>query len=386
MKNRLLRPISFILASALLFACTKTEIEEVEVERIVEVPTAIDLTQVSLASSTTMSTEADAQTIVVSAAIANALTENTVINLNFAGSAERNTDYITSANAITIPAGETTGALELTIVADNEFESGVENIIISLAGLPNTVTPSGNSSTVQIDVTDGAGIVSFTEASLTVEEDSFYNLPISLSKPLNDDIVVNFQIESTNTGYGISGDSFIIIPSGTTNGIIRLDLNDSRLTPNADRNFTISIESIVNEDVVIGTTSSVAIATEEVDAGLLIDATWATNSDLFELRIYDGMGNRVASSARGGNTESIFLSKNSFSPLADGMYTIELDDFSFNANSTAEVVTFTFLDEFNAVFGGPYTFTVNNPGDRIVALNLEVANDTYIITQTATSN
>lgn len=377
--------ITYLAAALVLFSCTKTEIEEVEVERIVEVPTAVELAAVSLATSTSMTNESDEQVIIVSAAIASTLDNAAVINLNFSGSAELDSDYSVSSTAINIPAGELTGTTEITIISDSTYESGVENIVVSLAGLPNTVTPSGNGSAVQIDITDGDAIVAFSQGALTIEEDSFYSLDVELSKALNDDIVVYYEGTTTNDRYGVNG-NFVIIPAGETRRSISVDANDSRITPSADLAMAIAITSVENENVVIGTNGTISITTTEADAGLQINAAWPTQSDLFELYIFDATGSQVRSSTNGGNTESILLSDNAFSPLANGTYTIELDDFNFSSSSAAEVVTFEFFDEMGATFGGPYTFTVNNPGDRIPVLSLEVLDGVYTVTQTNTAN
>jgi len=376
------KTLIYLSAATLFFSCTKTEIKEVE--KIVEVPTSIALEQVSLSSSTTMTTESDAETITISAAIATSLTEDAIINLNFSGSAELSSDYTVTSNAITISAGELSGSTELSIVSDGTFESGVENIVVSLAGLSNTVTPSGNSSSVQIDVTDGAAMVGFSQSTLTLEETSFHELNFVLSKALNEDIVVNYSSETSNDGYGISG-SQLIFEAGETTKTIAVDIDDFRITPSAELALNVSIESVVNDDVSISSIGAVDIATTERYVGVQIDASWPTNSDLFEMRIRDSSGNVVMSSTQGGNSESIFIN-DELSSLDNGNYRIELDDYNFDENSLPEVVTFTFLDEEGATYGGPYTFTANTPSNIIVVFTLTVLDGVYTVIQTNTSN
>ena len=97
-----------------------------------------------------MTTESDQETIIVAAAIESALDRESVINLNFGGSATIDVDYTISSTSITVPAGELTGTTEITIIADDELESGAENIVISLAELPDMVTFSNTSSSIQI--------------------------------------------------------------------------------------------------------------------------------------------------------------------------------------------------------------------------------------------
>ncbi|WP_291961749.1 Calx-beta domain-containing protein [Maribacter sp.] len=390
------KTLMYLSVAALLFSCTKTEeveveriVErEVEVETIVEVPTPIDLSKVSLASSATMTTESDAQVIVISAAIEAAQEEDVTIQLNFAGSAIINTDYTVSSNTITVTAGELTGTTELTIISDGVFESGMENIVISLAELSNTITPSDNGSFVQIDITDGEALIGFETSTVTIEENSFYVIDVVLSKALNEDIVVYYTADTDNNRYGVSGNGELIIPAGQLSRAITVDANDSEITAAGNNSITVSIDSVENDDVIIGSNSSMAITTTEISEGLQIISTWSTQSDLFDLRVYNASGTQVesSSSSNPGN-EDLFIDKQDFSPLANGTYTISLFAFNFDGTSP-ETVTFNFLDETGNTFGGAYTFVANNrpANDRLPVFELEVLDGNYTITQINTSN
>jgi len=389
----------YLSVAALLFSCTKTEeIEverivetevEVEVEKIVEVPTPIDLSKVSLASSASMTTESDAQVIIISAAIEAAQEEDVTIQLNFAGSAALDSDYSVSSSAITVAAGELTGTTELTIISDGVFESGIENIVISLAELSNTITPSDSGSFLQIDITDGEALIGFNSSTVTIEESSFYQLEVVLSKALNEDIVVYFSGETNNSGYSVnSSNDEVIIKAGETSAFISVDTNDNQLTSEGDNVITVSIDNVENDDVIVGSVGSIAISTTEVSEGLQIISTWTTQDDLFDLRVYDAAGNVEESSFASTNgSEDIFINKLDFSPLENGTYTIELIAFDFDG-SISETVTFTFLDENGGTYGGPYTFVANSlpDNDRISVFELEVLDGVYTITQIITSN
>lgn len=384
MKNSMKHISTYFCIAAVLISCTKTETREVE--KIVEVPTAINLEQVSLSASSSMTSEADAETITITATVASALSADATINLNFSGLATLDTDYTVTSNSIMLSTGELTGTTDITILADETFESGVENIVVSLAGLPATVTPNGTNSVAQIDITDGKGIVSFSDAEITTEETTFFRLPINLSTALNDDIVVNYSTQTANSAYGIDGPNYIIIAAGEVSKDIIIDLNDSRLTREELKTFTVSIDSVANEDVAIGTINEAVITTTEVSAGLLIDVMWPTEDDIFEMRLIDSFGDVAESSLRSDNTESIFLEKSDFSSISDGVYTLELDAFAFNASNDAETVSISLLDEENETYEGPYTFTVNTAGSDIIILTVTVFDDTYTISQATTEN
>ncbi|WP_073244134.1 Calx-beta domain-containing protein [Maribacter aquivivus] len=395
MKN-IRKPLMYLSVAALLFSCTKTEeveveriVEtEVEVEKIVEVPTAIDLSQVSLASSASMTTESEAQVIIISAAIETAQEEDAVIQLNFAGSAVLESDYTVSSSSITVAAGELTGTTELTIISDGVFESGIENIVISLAELSNTITPSADGSILQIDITDGEAIIGFNSSTITIEENSFYQLEIVLSKALNEDIVVYFSGESNNGRYSVYSGGEVIIKAGETSKFVSVDADDNQLTSEGDNVITVSIDSVENDDIIIGSVGSIAISTTEISEGLQITSTWTTQDDLFDLRVYNSAGEVEESTLTGTNgSEELFINKLDFSPLANGTYTIELIAYDFDGTAS-ETVTFSFLDENGGTYDGPYTFIANNApsNDRIPVFELEVLDGVYTITQTSTSN
>lgn len=384
----------YLSVAALLFSCTKTEeIEvekivetEVEVEKIVEVP--VDLSKVSLAASSSMTNESDAETIIISAAIEEVQESETIIQLNFAGSAVMDTDFTVSSSSITIPAGESTGTTELTIISDGQFESGIENIIISLSELSNTITPSPNGSFVQIDVTDGDALVAFNSASITIDENSSYQLEFNLSKALNEDIVIYYSAVSDNSRYGLLSDGELIIKAGELSSFISVDINDDRITSSDKNSITVTIDSVKNDDVNIGSNNSILITTNEIDEGLQIISTWNTEDDLFDLSVYDSSDQSVESSISSEDgLEELFVDKLDFSPLENGTYTIELIAYRFDG-SASETVTFNFSDEQGATYGGPYTFVANTlpSNDRIPVFTLEVLDGTYTITQTSTSN
>ncbi|WP_405414907.1 Calx-beta domain-containing protein [Maribacter sp. Asnod1-A12] len=380
------KTLMYLSVAALLFSCTKTE--EIEVEKIVEVPTAIDLSKVSLASSESMTTESDEQVIIISAAIEAAQEDAVTIQLNFAGSAVLNSDYSISSSSITIPAGELTGTTELTIISDGVFESGVENIVISLAELSNTITPSESESFVQIDITDGEALLGFETSSITIEENSFYSLNFNLSKPLNEDIVVYYSSNTGNSRYSVEGDGELIIQAGQSSKSVTVDANDDRITASGEKSITVTIDGVENDDVTIGSIASIEIATTEINEGLQINSTWSTQSNLFELSVTDSNGDTVESSSSSETgSESLFINRLDSSPLTNGTYAIELIASQFDA-LTSETVNFSFLDEVEDTYSGPYTFIANNRfiDGKIAVFELEVLDGVYTITQVNTSN
>jgi hypothetical protein len=80
----------------------------------------------------------ETETAVITATIPQAILRDVTMEVLFSGSALEGNDYTVTANSITIPAGETSGTLELTALSDQDLE-GEELIIVELANLNNGV-------------------------------------------------------------------------------------------------------------------------------------------------------------------------------------------------------------------------------------------------------
>lgn len=87
----------------------------------------------------------EGETITITATLGRAILEDVSMDLVFGGSATgSDTDYSVSAMSISIPAGNTTGSIELTALDDAEIE-GEEDITVQLANLVNAVESSPQS-------------------------------------------------------------------------------------------------------------------------------------------------------------------------------------------------------------------------------------------------
>lgn len=80
----------------------------------------------------------EGESVTLSATIDRAILEEVSLDLVFAGSAERGTDYTVSAASITIPSGSTSGSVTLSALNDAELE-GEETLTVALENLVNAV-------------------------------------------------------------------------------------------------------------------------------------------------------------------------------------------------------------------------------------------------------
>ena len=90
---------------------------------------------------------------IVRANLNGATTKAVTISLSFAGTATSNIDYTASGFQIIIPAGDTTGALKITALADSIIE-GDRSIAVTLSGVANATNLSFGTQTVLISDDD----------------------------------------------------------------------------------------------------------------------------------------------------------------------------------------------------------------------------------------
>lgn len=95
-------------------------------------------------------------TATVTATLAQAATQDVTVNLGFTGTATRGSDYETSAETITIAAGQTSGTITLTAIDDDE-EEGDETIIVDITSVTGAAEQGNQQVTAIISANDGGG-------------------------------------------------------------------------------------------------------------------------------------------------------------------------------------------------------------------------------------
>jgi hypothetical protein len=170
--------------------------------------------------------------------------ETTTLNLTTAGTALAGTDYVLSANTITISIGSQTGTVTITPTDDSVYE-GNETVVISTTQHPT------KTSTITITENESAPTVSLSASAASVAENSgtVVTLTATSSQIADEAVTVTLAAAGTatlNTDFTVSA-STITIPAGSTTGTITATAtNDSVYEP--DETAIISISSVSGAD------------------------------------------------------------------------------------------------------------------------------------------
>ncbi|MCR9201189.1 MAG: proprotein convertase P-domain-containing protein, partial [Planctomycetaceae bacterium] len=163
-------------------------------------------------------------------------------------------DFTTSSLTITIPAGSTTGTIDLTSV-DDAFDEFDEDAIINIDSITNGVEVGAQSVTVTItdddpepEVTltvDGGG----TTDTITENPTDTSTVTATIDAVSEKDVTVNLAINGASSAtngldYTISGLT-ILIPAGSTTGSVVVTSLDDALDE-FDETVIVDIDSVVN--------------------------------------------------------------------------------------------------------------------------------------------
>ena len=129
---------------------------------------------------------------------------------------------------ITVPAGETTGTLTVTAIADSSDDDN-ETIVITPATVTNGISSHTDTHTITIIDDDELPVVNFKWNAESIDENSARDviLTATLNTTSNKEITINFELAGTatqNSEYLISSAS-ITIPVGVNSGNLTISTN-----------------------------------------------------------------------------------------------------------------------------------------------------------------
>ncbi|MDB5389136.1 MAG: conserved repeat domain protein [Planctomycetaceae bacterium] len=105
-------------------------------------------------------------------------TTDTIVNYTISGTATpgAGNDYTTLSGTVTIPAGQTTADIDVTVLND-AFVEGTETVVLLLSGIGNqtpaiTLDPVSSNQTATVNITDNDVLTIVTPAAVTVPENT----------------------------------------------------------------------------------------------------------------------------------------------------------------------------------------------------------------------
>ncbi|MBL9122456.1 MAG: hypothetical protein JNG90_02410 [Planctomycetaceae bacterium] len=165
-----------------------------------------------------------------------------------AGTATAGSDFTGVTDAtLTIPAGQTTGNIAITILGDTVPES-TETFTVTISSPTNaeieTATATGT-------ITDDDAMLTISDATLVEGNDGLQQMvfTISLSSAQGSDVTVRVSSRDgtalANSDYRLTSNVLVTIPAGQTSATISIDIGGD-LAPEADETFTLELSNPTN--------------------------------------------------------------------------------------------------------------------------------------------
>jgi len=291
----------------------------------------------SVATSSTL-TDETAGTIAIPLVLSQPTTQTVTARWSQVGGTATDGDYIgTPIPAITIPPGETTGMLELTIVDDGVAEAS-ESIELELASPVGAVL---GDRTHRVTISANAlPRVSFSVASSTMAESAGAVVFVELSSPSIDTVSVKFAVEGSAIPEvdhsRMSGTLFL--PPGSTSKPISIDIINDTIDEDSE---TVTLTLAEPDGAVIGTidTFTHTIADDDAEPSIqFVASLLAQESD-------GATGAALTLSSASSRTITVPFVVNAASTATAGDYMPIVSPIVIAPGNTVAMIPFTIIDD-----------------------------------------
>ncbi|WP_345877718.1 retention module-containing protein, partial [Shewanella algae] len=187
--------------------------------------------------------------------------EDVVVNFTYSGVAEDGSDF-TGVASVTIPAGSTSVPLDISTINDGIYE-GAEDFTVtidSVSGADASIGANNSADTTILDAQD-APVVGIVADQSSVTEGETAAFTVSIDQVADEDVVVNFTYSGVaEDGTDFTGVASVTIPAGSTSVPLDISTIDDGIYEGAE-DFTVTINSVSGADATISPTESSADTT-----------------------------------------------------------------------------------------------------------------------------
>ncbi|MFA8434691.1 MAG: endonuclease [Marinifilaceae bacterium] len=199
--------------------------------------------ELSLSVSKSETEEGSAESIDVTASLSQVQEEDVTVELVVSGEGISADDFSLSATQFTIPAGEKSASVTLTVKDDSEDE-GTETMMLALSN-PSEGIELGEQASRTLRIVDNdntSTTVEFQSTSITKTEDAgTFDVVLNLVNPSSTPTVVNITLPATNdiTSYSQS----VTFEANATSANMTIEINDDELKE-AREQFVFTLSSV----------------------------------------------------------------------------------------------------------------------------------------------
>ncbi len=217
-------------------------------------------------------------TVTLSAAATDAVTVDYATS---DGTARAGLDYTSSSGALTIPAGETSGTIRVSVL-DDTIDEPDETFTVTLASAANATIEDGDGAGTITD--DGTGTITdddepptltIDDATVTEGPGAVAEFTVTLSAAATDAVTVDYATSDGTARAGLdytSSSGALTIPAGETSGTIRVSVLDDTIDE-PDETFTVALASAANATIEDGDGAGTITDDDEPPTLTIDDAT-----------------------------------------------------------------------------------------------------------------
>ncbi|MBO2554241.1 type I secretion C-terminal target domain-containing protein, partial [Shewanella algae] len=169
----------------------------------------------------------------------------------------------TGVASVTIPAGSTSVPLDISTINDGIYE-GAEDFTVtidSVSGADATISPTESSADTTILDAQDAPVVGIVADQSSVTEGETAAFTVSIDQVADEDVVVNFTYSGVaEDGTDFTGVASVTIPAGSTSVPLDISTINDGIYEGAE-DFTVTIDSVSGADATISPTESSADTT-----------------------------------------------------------------------------------------------------------------------------
>ena len=319
--------------------------------------------------------------------LSNESSSPTVVNYSVGGTATPGPDYTALSGQVTIPAGNTSATLDVTVQDDIVLEPDGETVEVTLTGIDSgdgnisVGTPAVATVTIDDDDTALLRIAASTPAASEPGTDGQFT--VSIDNPSSTDTVVNLSLGPSTATVGDDYASFgyqVTIPAGDYTTIVDVDVQDDSIVEPTE-NVTLDLSSIDSGDgniTIDGANDSATVNIADDDSATVSitanDATAAEPGD-------DGQFTVTLTNPSSTPTEVTYSVAGSASDVTD--YTPLISPVTIPAGATSAAIDVAVLDDTEVEADGE-TVEVTLTGFGAADSDIDLDPDPADITATVT--
>ncbi len=268
------------------------------------------------------------------------------------GSAIGNYDYTPNSSTLTIPSGQTSATISISIINDNAIE-GSENFTVSLKTPTNAELGSPSTATVTIVDDDAAPTVYFSSATYLVNENgSSVPITVNLSRSSTQSVTVNY---ATNNISAISGSDYtaasstLTFTAGQTSKTFNVPILDDTSIEGPET-FGLTLSSPNGATLGSPSTTTVTIVDDDsLPTVYFSSASYSVNENGGSVSITANL------SKSSPQTVTVNYASNNISATSGSDYTAASDILTFSTGQTSKSFSVTIINdtanEGNETFG-----------------------------------